>query len=278
MRIIAVVNRKGGSGKTTTAVSLAAALAERGMRTLLIDLDPQASASLWLAEPARHKRLEDTFIGSREPESIARPTDVPGLEIMASSNWLLTAEQSMKGNLGVAVMRALQRLKYNWAFVIIDCPPSLSYLSVGALMGSREVIIPAEAHAIALPGVRAVVAEMRRLQSSLNPSLFDPMIVACRVNRTIHSLQVVSQLGTIYGELLAQATIRDSIRLPEAADAHEPITRYAPESGASLDYRLLAEELLARGYLHEMEPRRETRWWHIFHRTAQIDPTERRAI
>jgi chromosome partitioning protein len=278
MRTIAVVNRKGGSGKTTTAVSVAAALADRGLRTLLIDLDPQASASLWLAEPTRHHALSDTFIGAREPEKLAAATTVPGLDIMPASTFLLTAEQTMKGNLGVAVMRALQRLKHHWAFVIVDCPPSLSYLSVGALMGSREVIIPVEAHAIAMPGVAAVVAEMRRLQATLNPSLWDPVIVACRVNRTLHSREMVEQLGRLYGDLFANVTIRDSIRLPEAADAHMPITTYAPESGVCLDYRQLTEQLVERDYLHQVEPRRESRWRHFFRRSAHFEPLERKAI
>ncbi len=272
MRTIAVVNRKGGSGKTTTAVNLAAALAERGLSILLIDLDPQASATAWLAEASDDRGPFDALVGTRDLGAIAVKTKVPGIQIVRSSAWLLTAEQTLMGDIGVGVLRAIGRLKPDWAFVIIDCPPSLSYLSVGALMAVREVIIPVEAHSIALPGAAAVVREMGRIQTTLNPALRNPFIVACRVNRTIHARQVVERLDRAYGRLLARATIRESIRLPEAEAARKPITRYAPESGACIDYRLLAEELLDREEIPESNPRPEPRWRHLFSRPTASPP------
>ena len=246
VRTIAVVNRKGGSGKTTTAVSLAAVLAERGLPTLLIDLDPQGSASAWLTDgqddPHRHPFLE-----GRDGGDIAVRTRFAGLEIVRSSALLLEAERTLRADSSLAVLRAIQRLPADWAYVIVDCPPSLSYLSVGALMAVREVIVPVEAHAIALPGVAAVVGEMGRIQRTLNPGLRNPLIVACRMNRTLHAKLVVEELDRTYGWRLARTTIRESIRLAEAEAARLPITALAPESGACLDYRILADELLARG-------------------------------
>ena len=182
----------------------------------------------------------------------------------------------MLGDIGVGVLRAVERLKPNWTFVIIDCPPSLSYLSVGALMAVREVIIPVEAHSIALSGVAAVVREMARLQSSLNPVLRNPLIVACRVNRTLHARKVVEELEGAYGGLLARATIRESIRLAEAEAAHKPITLFAPESGACLDYRQLADELVEREQFAEPRPRLESRWRHLFARTTHFAASSRR--
>lgn len=267
MRTIAVINRKGGSGKTTTAVSLAAALAERGLPILLIDLDPQASASTWLVDASDDRGPYDAFVGTRDLGSIAVNTDVSGLQIVRSSSWLRTAERTLMGDIGVGIVRAVGRLRRDWAFVIIDCPPSLSYLSVGALMAVREVIIPVEAHSIALPGVAAVVHEISRIQSSLNPVLRDPLIVACRVNRTIHARQVLDELGRVYGPHLARATIRESIRLAEAESAGMPITQFAPDSGACLDYRQLGEELLETEEIPE-PPRRESRWRHLFSRSV----------
>jgi chromosome partitioning protein len=278
VRTIAVVNRKGGSGKTTTAVSLAAVLAERGLSTLLIDLDPQASASAWLGEASEDRGIFDAFVGARDLAGLAVKTKVPGLDLVPSSPWLLTAEQTLKGDMSVGVFRATERLRQEWDFVIIDCPPSLSYLAVGALMAVREVIIPVEAHSIALPGVAAVVREMSRIQSDLNPHLRSPVIVACRLNRTIHARQVVEELDRVYGWRLARSTIRESIRLAEAEAVRMPITSYAPESGASVDYRLLAEELLGRGEVAERSPAGGSRLHRLLTRSLRVPTFKHRAV
>jgi chromosome partitioning protein len=280
VRTIAVVNRKGGSGKTTTAVSLSAALAERGLPVLLIDLDPQASASIWLAQVADDRGLFDAFVGTRDLSALAIDTAVRGLQIVRSSPWLLTAERTLMGDIGVGVLRAVDRLRPNWAFVIIDCAPSLSYLSVGALMAVRETIIPVEAHAIALGGVAAVVHEVARLRSTLNPLMGDPLIVPCRVNRTVHAREVLAELDRTYRGLVARASIRESIRVAEAEAARMPITAFAPDSGATLDYRRLADELLGRAGSAEPRPPRqvESRWRRVFTRPTSDPASNRRAI
>ena len=278
MRTIAVVNRKGGSGKTTTAVSLAAVLAERGFPTLLIDLDPQGSASAWLADFRHDRRRIDAFVDTRDIAALAVKTKTPGLEVVRAAAALLTAERNLKGDISLGVLRAIEQLRTDWAFVIIDCPPSLSYLSIGALMAVREVIIPVEAHSIAVPGVAAIVGEMGRIQSTFNPGLRNPLIVACRVNRTRHARQVVEDLDRRYGWLLARATIRESIRLAEAEAARLPITAYAPESGACLDYRLLADELLEREERAEPVARPASRWRRLFTRSAHVAAANRRAV
>jgi len=278
MRIVAVVNRKGGSGKTTTAVSLAAALAERGLPTLLVDIDPQGSSSGWLAGARADHGRAVAFVDTCDIGSIAEQTAIPGLEIVRSSDRLLTMEQTQKGDISLRVLRALQGLQPYWAFVIIDCPPSLSYLSVGALMAAREVIIPVEAHSIALPGAAAVVHEMERIQSTLNPGLRNPLIVACRVNRTVHARQVVDELDRSYGWRLARVTIRESIRLAEAEAARLPITSYAPESGASSDYRALAVELLERAEIPEPVRRPSSRWRRLIGRSHHVAAAYGRAV
>lgn len=247
MRIVAVINQKGGTGKTTTAVSVAGVLAERGFAVLLIDLDPQGSASAWLSVPPSGRELFDALVGTRDLAQLAVETEVDGLFVVASSPWLVTAERMLLGDLGVGVLRAIERLRTTtWDFVIIDCPPTLSHLAVGALMAVREVIVPVEARSIAVPGAAAVVSEIRRLQMTLNRQLREPLILACRVSRTVHARQVVSELRDLYGDLLARTTIRETIRLADAAATHRPITLLAPDSTGSRDYRAFVDELIAR--------------------------------
>ena len=278
MRTIAVVNRKGGSGKTTTAVSLAAVLAERGLSILLMDLDPQASSSAWLGQASEDRGIFDAFMGTRDLAGLAVKTTVPGLDLVPSSPWLQTAEQTLKGDMSVGVFRATEKIRDGWDFLIIDCPPSLSYLAVGALMAVREVIIPVEAHSITLPGVAAVVREMSRIQSDLNPHLRSPVIVACRVNRTIHARQVVEELEREYGWRLARSTIRESIRLAEAEAARMPITTYAPDSGVCVDYRMLAEEILAREEVADRSNSGGSRLHRLLTRSLRVPTFKHRAV
>jgi chromosome partitioning protein len=247
VRTVAVINSKGGSGKTTTAVSTAAALAERGLRVLLIDLDPQGSASDWLAASTTDRGLFDAFLGTRELASCARVTGIPRLEIVPSSSWLVTAERMLMGDLAMGVVRAFEKLRKSWDIVIVDCPPSLSYLCVGVLTSVREVVIPVEAHSIALAGVATIVNEIERLRGRLNPSLKPPVILPCRVNRTVHARQVVEKLRLDYDGLVARVAVRESIRFAEAASAHLPITLFDPTGGPSDDYRTFAAELVGRG-------------------------------
>ncbi len=243
MRTIAVINRKGGSGKTTTAVNTAAALAETGLPILLIDVDPQGSTSEWLDRAATDEGMFQAFMGTADLARLATPTDVPGLDLIPASSWLVTAERSLLGDLSLGIARAITGLPSRWAFVIIDCPPSLSYLSIGVLMGVRELVIPVEAHGMALSGADAVIDELPALRS-LNPDLDATHVLPCRVTRTNHARSVVAALDADYPKLVTDTRIRETIKLPEAAEARQPITRYAPRSVAAIDYRAFARELL----------------------------------
>ena len=148
------------------------------------------------------------------------------------------------GDLAAAFVRAIGKLPANWDIVIADCPPSIAFLSVAALTAFREVLIPVETHAIALPGVASLVREMDQIRMGLNPSLGAPRILAGRVNRTVHSRQVLEEIRQTYGDLVLTATIRDSIRLAEAAGLRLPITLSAHDSHAANDFRAAAAEIL----------------------------------
>ncbi|HET7169204.1 MAG TPA: ParA family protein [Candidatus Limnocylindrales bacterium] len=244
MRTLAVINRKGGSGKTTTAVNLAAAIAELHMPVLLVDLDPQGSASDWLeGTGANDQAMFQAIMSTADLARLATPTGVPDLDIIAATPWLVTAERSLLGELSLGVQRAIQGLPRRWAFVIVDCPPSLSYLSVGVLMGVRELVIPVEAHGMALTGADAVIDELPSVRA-LNPHLATTYLLPCRVTRTNHARSVVRTLETDYPDVVTRTRIRETIKFAEAAEAHQPIMTYAPRSVGTADYRAFAREIL----------------------------------
>ena len=255
MRIVAVTNQKGGSGKTTTAVNVAAALAEAGQRVLLIDLDPQASASAWcgVTPEADHGRgLFDVFAGEKvDVADLAHVTAVPNLSAVPASPWLVNVEKAVAGDVGAETLlrRALARLPETWDWVFLDCPPSLGFLSLSALVACRDVLVPVEAHTMALAGLAALRQTIDRVRERLNPALAILAILACRVDtRTNLSRDVVARLRSHEwsGPLMLDTVIRESVRLAEAPSFHQPITVYAPASSGADDYRAAARELLAR--------------------------------
>ena len=253
MRTVAVTNQKGGSGKTTTAVNVAAALAEAGQRVLLIDIDPQASASAWCgvtpeADPGRG--LFDVFTGEKvNVSALAHVSDVHNLSVVPASPWLVNVEKAVAGDVGAETLlrRALARLPETWDWVFLDCPPSLGFLSLSALVACRDVLVPVEAHTMALAGLAALRQTIDRVRERLNPALAILAILACRVDtRTNLSRDVVARLREWGGPLMLDTVIRESVRLAEAPSFHQPITVYAPASSGADDYRAAARELLAR--------------------------------
>lgn len=246
MRIVSVVNHKGGTGKTSTTVNLGGALAEAGRRVLLVDLDPQGSASTWLGAPAPEREAFDALVGTRDLDRLVLPTSIGGLDIVPASPWLVTAERMLLADLSVHVIRAFQRLPRRWDVVLVDSPPSFAYLAVGALAGSRYALVPVELHRIALPGVRSVLGDLARLRGEVNPSLELLGIVGTRANRTVHAKAVADELRADYDGAVFEARIRDSVRVAEAEAAGVPITAYASRSPVADDYRSLATEVLER--------------------------------
>jgi chromosome partitioning protein len=247
MRKIAVLSQKGGSGKTTTVVNLAAALGERKSRVLVIDLDSQHSATRWFSFDDGERGILDVFLGTANLATLVRKTEVPGVELVPSSSWLMGAEKAMAREVGAeTILRSqIQRLpRDRWDYILMDCPPALGTVTMNALVAAREVLVPVEAHIIALHGLAQLWTTVEIIQERLNPELEITGILPCRVDRrTHHTVKIVEELRRQFGKKVFRTVIRENIRLAEAPIFAKPITEYKSGSQGAEDYRALAREL-----------------------------------
>ncbi len=249
MRTIAIVNQKGGSGKTTTAVNLAASLAEAGKKILLIDLDPQASASLWYGFKEQGKALYDALAEECCLSKAISKTSWDNLEIVPASSLLAGMEKALANTVAAEMVLKdrISKLGSAWDYALIDCPPTLGVLSLNALTASEEVLIPVETHVMALHGLVQLLKTINLVKQRLNPALEIAGILPCRVDqRTKHSQEIVSQLCSRFEGKVYRASIRENIRLAEAPLHCKPITSYDSSSNGAHDYRNLAQEVIAQ--------------------------------
>jgi chromosome partitioning protein len=250
MRTLAIVNQKGGTGKTTTAVNLAASLTFLGKKVLLMDLDPQASASFWYGFKKQGQPLVDLFLEDKDLLSVVQKTKVENLDIVPASQVLVKVEKHLATELGA---ETILKNKFDmienkpWDYLIIDCPPNLGALSLNALTAVNEVVIPVEGHAMALHGLVQLLNTIKLVQKRLNPALKITGILPCRIDfRTNHSKAVLDQLKFRFNDQLCQTVIRENIKLAEASLYLKPIHVYDPKSRGANDYHELAKELLER--------------------------------
>lgn len=242
MRTVAVVNHKGGSAKTTTTVNLAAALGEAGQRVLVIDMDPQGSATAWLGVDDPDYGVIDAINGRASLGHLVHETTAPGVVLVPASPQLVTTSAAGETDIALGFIRAMERIPAIWDVVLVDCPPSLGYLGVAPLAACQEALVPVEAHVLAMSGITSLLETMARIQVKLNPNLRLSGVLACRVNRTAHTRAVADRLGERFPDAFLRTQVRESIRLAEAPSFRLPITKYAPASTGAEDYRAVAAE------------------------------------
>jgi len=245
--ILAVTNQKGGVGKTTTAVSLSAALAARGLRLLLVDADPQANATSSVGERERAAGgLYDALVDERPLDDAVVLTETEGLSLIPTTPSLAGAEVELVSVMAreFRMKRALEPLRHRFDFVIIDCPPSLGLLTVNALAAADEVIIPVQAEYLALEGLSHLSHTIELVRRNLNPSLrVRGILLTMFDGRTNLARQVEEEVRRHFDNTFS-AVIPRSVRLSEAPSHGAPIQHYDPLSAGARAYDALAEELL----------------------------------
>jgi chromosome partitioning protein len=253
-RIIAVANQKGGVGKTTTAINLAAGLAERGARVLLVDLDPQGNASTGLGVDAASRSVStyDLLLEGAPLEDALRETRFPNIWISPANSDLASADMDLVANerRSLLLRDALRQPamgRYAFDYIVIDCPPSLSLLTINALVACHSVLVPLQSEFFALEGLSQLMLTVREVRQGPNPDLrIEGVLLTMYDGRNNLSQQVENDARQTLGDLVFRIVIPRNVRVSEAPSYALPVLSYDPASKGSEAYRLLARELLLR--------------------------------
>ena len=250
--VVAIVNQKGGVGKSTTAINLAAYLAQKGESVLVVDMDPQGNATSGLGvELTGAGCIYDVILEGKLLQDVAHKTALPNLHVAPSTINLVGAEVELVSALAreFKLKRALEKLPddaYEW--VLLDCPPSLDLLTLNALTAADEVWIPIQCEYYALEGLTQLMRSIRMVREELNPDLeIGGVLLTMYDTRTNLAKQVADEVRSFFGDRVFHTIIPRNVRLSEAPSYGQPITLYAPRSSGAEAYAAVADEVMSRG-------------------------------
>ncbi len=251
-RIIAMCNQKGGVGKTTTTINLAASLAKYGRKVLVVDFDPQGALSAGLGIPNHDvTTIYDLLLDTKRDahEAIVAST-VEGLDVIPANIDLSAAEVHLVNEVAreTILSRVLRQVSNEYDVILVDCQPSLGLLTVNALTAAHGVLIPMECEFFALRGVALLIETIEKVRDRLNPTLqLDGLLATMYDGRTLHSREVLERVVDAFGGDVLETVIGRTVKFPDASVAGEAIIQFAPEHAAAQAYLRLARELVSRG-------------------------------
>ena len=250
MIVLAIANQKGGVGKTTTAINLAAALAMRGRSVLLVDLDPQANSSMsYLDVRSLQKSMYDVLTGQAALADVIQPSPVPRLDVAPARIGLAKLEAQLVGELDghFRLKDRLQAIQDRYEFVVIDTPPALGLITVNALVAATHLLIPVQSSYFALEGTDDLLETVEKIRSRPNPDLkLLGAVITLHDKRTTLSRDVQKAITEVFGDRVFETTITKSIRLEESPAHKESIFTFAPQSSGAYEYYRLCEEVIER--------------------------------